>query len=43
MKLAWEAHLTTEENQEAQDEHTFSIMIDEKPTWEEFLENVKQE
>ena len=43
VKLAWEAHLTTEENQEAQDEHKFYVMIDEKTTWEEFVENIKQE
>ena len=32
VKLAWEAHLPTEENQEARDEHKFSMMIDEKST-----------
>ena len=41
VKLAWEAHLIAEENQEVQDEHKFSVMFDGKPTWEEFVEHIK--
>ena len=41
VKLAWEAHSTTKENQEAQDECKFFVMIDGKPTCKEFLEHVK--
>ena len=43
VKLAWEAHLIAEENQEVQDEHKFFVMFDGKPTWEEFVEHIKQE
>ena len=43
VKLVWEAHLTTEENQEAQDDHEFSMMFDGKPTWEKIVEHIKQE
>ena len=43
VKLAWEAHLIAEENQEVQDEHKFSMMFDGKPSWEEFVEHIKQE
>ena len=43
VKLAWEAHLTTKENQEARDECKFFVMIDGKPTWEEFVEHINKE
>ena len=43
VKLPWEVHLTIEENQEAQDEHEFSMMFDGKPTWEKFVEHIIQE
>ena len=43
VNFSWQAHLTAKENQEAQDEHKFSVMFDRKPTWEEFVEHIKQE
>jgi hypothetical protein len=43
VKLAWEAHITTEEIHETQDGHEFAMLFDGKPTWEEFVEHIKQE